>query len=176
MTCREAENLLPVFFDGELDARQMRAVALHSARCAACELELRHLERAQELVSDTVHAAVDEMDFSQFWPGIAAQLTPAPQPSWSRVQAWWRDAERRWMVRVPAFAAAAAIALPDFLMLVRTQPSTRPDAPQVAAVDNAASIESLDTDMDSVAVLNDPETRTTVLWVNDDAPMNGDVP
>ena len=30
MTCREASNLLPLFFDGELDARQMRVIALQS--------------------------------------------------------------------------------------------------------------------------------------------------
>ena len=45
MTCREASNLLARFFDGELDAHQMRAVALHSTRCGTCETALRQLER-----------------------------------------------------------------------------------------------------------------------------------
>ena len=51
MNCRETRPLLPLFFDGELEARQMRAVALHSTRCIDCEGELRQLERLQDVVA-----------------------------------------------------------------------------------------------------------------------------
>ena len=43
MTCREVEKLLDLFLDGELEARAMRAVALHVTRCAACEALLQRL-------------------------------------------------------------------------------------------------------------------------------------
>ncbi len=81
------------------------------------------------------------------------------------------------MFRLPAFAAAAVIAALVLLLFGRTpQPNIRPEASQVAAVDNATSIESLETDLDSVAVINDPETRTTVLWVNDTGTGGEDTP
>jgi anti-sigma factor RsiW len=169
MTCREASNLLPRFFDGELDAHQMRAVALHSTRCGTCEAELRELERVQELVSRSVTAPVDEIDLSGLWSAVECRLTTVHVSWWTRVADWWSDGEGQWAVRVPVFAAAAAIAVLALWFLVRVQPTTQPEAPQVATVDNAATLDSLDTGVDSVTMLNDPETRTMVLWVDEEA-------
>ncbi len=176
MTCRDTLNLLPLFFDGELDAHQMRAVALHSTRCGSCEDELRRMERVQELVSERVSAAVDEVDFAALQLGIDQRLGTVRVPWWTRLRVWWSDLEPVWLIRVPALAGAVAAAALGFLLWTRTQPTARPDAPLVASMDNAASIESLDTDVDTVTVLNDPETRTTVLWVSDDTLSGGDVP
>lgn len=177
MTCRDASTLLPRFLDGELDPRQMRMVALHGTKCGACEQELRQLEHLQELISDTVNTRVDEIDFASFWPGIERQLGTV-RVSWRQwLSIWWGDGDHRWVIGVPAFAAAAVIALFAFLFFTRVPPSaTQPQGPRVAAVDNAASIDSLSTDVDSVAVLNDPETSTTVLWVSDDTPTGGNTP
>ncbi len=174
MTCRETSNLLPLFLDGELDPRQMRAVALHSSRCVHCESELRQLERLQELVSTTVASAVDEIDLSEFLAGVEARLGPG-RCSWrNRARAWWEEREFNWTT-VPVLVSVGAIAALALILWTRApQPTTRPDASQVA--DNTTSIDSLDTDLDSVAVLNDPETSTTVLWVSDDAAANGVTP
>lgn len=176
MICRDAAPLLPLFLDGELDPHQMRTIALHSARCPACEQDLRRLERLQEVVSTTISGVVDEIDFDSFWPGIERRLSTVRHPWWQLVRAWWSEREDVWVIRLPAFAAAVAVAA--FALFLFTRPSSAPDAspasPQLAAVDNATSIESLDSDVDSVVVLNDPETRTTVLWVNDIQP--GDLP
>jgi anti-sigma factor RsiW len=177
MTCREAANLLPVFFDGELDARQMRMVALHSTRCPGCEAELRRYERVQQLICERLNAAADEVDFEQFWAGIERRLRCVRPPWRTRLRARWSEGEYGWILRWPALAAAAAVAAFALFLLMRApQPAFESAAPQVAAVDNAASIDSLDSDLDSVAVLNDPETRTTVLWVSDDSPVVGDRP
>ena len=177
MTCREAANLLPLFFDGELDPRQMRAVALHSTRCDSCEAELRRFERVQEMVAEQITAAVEEVDFVQFWSGIERRLGSMRQPWWPRLRAWWDEHDDAWLVRWPAVAAIAAAAVLAFFFFARApQPAFESAAPPVAAVDNAASIDSLDSDRDSVTVLNDPETRTTVLWVNDDSPLAGEQP
>lgn len=177
MTCREASSLLPLFLDGELDARQMRAVALHGTRCATCEAELRHMEHLQELVAGTIRARVDQLDFRSFWAGIESRLIPR-QDSWgTRVRAWWAERESSRVVAWSALAAAAAGALFALLFFTRVQqPSPQPSVPQVASVDIPVSIDSLDTDVDSVAVVNDPETRTTVLWVSDDKVVDGAVP
>jgi anti-sigma factor RsiW len=175
MTCREAANLLPLFFDGELDPRQMRAVALHSTRCTTCEQDLRQLERMQELISDNVSRAVEGLDFEQFWSTIERRLPAVREPWGARVREWWSATEHPWMLRLPAFAAAMAIAVVALVLFTRgTQTTVQPAAPQLAAADNATTIDFLDSDVDSVAVLNDPETRTMVLWVND--VQTGDLP
>ncbi|MFQ5664984.1 MAG: anti-sigma factor family protein [Candidatus Binatia bacterium] len=177
MTCRDALNLLPLFFDGELDAHQMRAVALHSTRCDHCEIELRHLERVQELVSAQIHAAVEEVDCTALWPAIDRRLGTI-RVSWgTRLRAWWSAQEHAWFIQAPALAAVAALAVLALLVFARAPHSTtHPEASRVAAVDDAALINSLDADVDSVAVLNDPETHTTVLWVSDDSSMGGVAP
>src|SRR5262245_24088256 len=119
MTCREVINLLPQFFDGELDSRHMRSVALHSTRCAGCETELRYLERTQQLVSETVAAAVDSIDFGGFWQSVEQQLGPVRITVWQRLTTWWSDQDHRWVIRVPAYAAATLVAL--FALLYVTQ-------------------------------------------------------
>src|SRR5512135_3392770 len=86
MTCRDALNLLPLFFDGELDANQMRALAMHSTRCGSCEDELRRMERVQALINTHVNAAVDEVDFGALWHGIDQRLGTARVSWWTRVQ------------------------------------------------------------------------------------------
>ncbi|MBI4519114.1 MAG: zf-HC2 domain-containing protein [Deltaproteobacteria bacterium] len=169
MTCREVSGLLPLFFDGELDARQMRAVALHSSRCAACEDEVRQLERVQEAVALTIRARVEELDFSLVWPAVAARLR-VHRPAWGeRLRAYWDNLDLRSWLRVPALAAAAASAA-IAITLWSGQPSEESqvaEAPPV--VDNSAIIDSLDSSAEAVAVLSEPETNTTVLWINDDS-------
>jgi len=177
MTCRDASNLLPLFFDGELDAHQMRAVALHSTRCESCEEELRHMERVQDLVSAHVASAVDEVDFTTLWRGVEQRLGTVRVPWWTRARAWWSEGEHGWVIKVPALAAAAAVAVLGFLLWTRApQPTTQPDASQLAKTDSEATIESLESDVDTVTVLNDPETRTQALWVNEEIPSSGETP
>jgi anti-sigma factor RsiW len=176
MTCREASTLLPLFFDGELDAHQMRSVALHSTRCSTCESELREMERMQDLIGHTVSAAVEEIDLGDFWPAVERRLGTLEVSWWLRLRAWWDDGEHEWLGRLPALATAAALAVLMVWLFRASQPTMQPDAPQVAAADSTAMIESVETDVDSVAVLNDPETRTTVLWVGDTTFAGGDEP
>ncbi|MFN8628021.1 MAG: hypothetical protein U0587_18880 [Candidatus Binatia bacterium] len=130
----------------------------------------------QDLISTNVIRAVDSVDFNAFWSAIEHRL-PATRVPWSMwLREWWTtDSEHPWAVRLPAFAAAMAIAvIALYLFTHNAQPTSQPAAPQLAVADNTSTIESLDTDVDSVAVLNDPETRTMVLWVNDGP--SGDLP
>src|SRR5215470_8508613 len=103
-TCREVHNLLELFFDSELDPRQMREVALHSATCSHCEEELRQLEHLQDIVSRTLNERVEEVDLSRVWTGIESRLQPRHRSLASRVSEWW--SEREWGWRIPAFSAA----------------------------------------------------------------------
>jgi anti-sigma factor RsiW len=171
MTCREAASLLPRFFDGELDPRHMRSVALHSTRCQACEAELRQLERCQQVLIDTVNTAVDSIDFAAFWTGVEARLVAPQLNAWQRLRTWWAEGEHRWVIRLPAYAAATAGAVLALLYAMSAwQPSPRPGGPQVADLTHSAIIDELLSDSDSVTMYSDPDTSTTVLWVTDEMP------
>lgn len=170
MTCRDADSLLPLFFDGELDSKRMREVALHATKCAACEVELREFESVQSQLQSLLAAEVDKVDFSALWPAIERRLPPPRTALWSRLRAWWEEqADTPWNWAVPG-AAATAVAVLALLVSFGTE--TAPsggDASQVALTDYGTAIERLDTDLDSVAVFNDPDTQTIVLWIGDDS-------
>lgn len=172
-TCREARPLLPLFFDGELEARQMRAVALHSTRCPECECELRELEHLQESISLHINAQVDTVDLGQVWAGVAPRLA-GRAPSWGeRWASWWDESRAGWRVRGPAFAGLAAAALLA-LVVVQRGGEMVPAVKQVATargpkIDNSAKLDSMQSSVDSVALVTEPETNTTMLWIMDDA-------
>ena len=169
MTCRETRPLLPLFFDGELEARQMLSVALHSTRCTACEQELRELEHLQEAVVSHVAALVDEIDMSQVWAGVAPRLAPRAPSLLARARTWWDERRPSWAVGGPAVAAVAAAAR---VMLVMLQPATQPTQPApipMAKIDNSAKLDSMQSSVDSVALVTEAETNTTLLWIMDDA-------
>lgn len=173
MNCRETRPLLPLFFDGELEARQMRAVALHSTRCADCETELRHFERLQEAVASHITAMVDDVDLAQIWSGVAPRLEVRAPSLAHRLRTWWEERELGWSLSGPAFAAAAAVVLLTLAFWRDGNPaqpevaSSRPAATRL--VDNSALLDSVQSSVDSVALVTDEETNTTLLWIMDDS-------
>lgn len=172
MTCREAANLVPLLFDGELAPHQMRAVVLHTTLCAECEAEVRRLEHLQQLVRGTVAAGVEGIDFNGFWAGVEQRLVTEPLSLWQRALAWWQ-AQERWAIRVPAYAAlAAAVALALFY----TTPSgpTPASLPVQVAGGGPAWIDSVEADVDAVLLLEDRESQTALLWVGDRFPGEGE--
>jgi hypothetical protein len=167
MNCRETRPLLPLFFDGELEARQMRAVALHSTRCADCEGELRQLERLQETISSHVSALVDELDLGQIWASVAPRLASRAPSLRERLRAWWDEREPGWMVRGPALAACGLAVVLGLALWLRHDDSSL--SHEIASrVDNSAVLDSVQSSVDSVALVTDQETNTTLLWVMDD--------
>lgn len=168
MNCRDTRPLLPLFFDGELEARQMRAVALHSTRCPDCEGELRQLEHLQDAVASHITAVIDDLDISQVWSGIAPRLAARVPSLRDRLRAWWDERDLGWMVRGPVFAAAAAAIMLAFAVWLRWDNPTLTH--EIASrIDNSAVLDSVQSSVDSVALVTDAETNTTLLWVMDDS-------
>lgn len=154
-TCREVQNLLELFFDSQLEPRQMRTVALHSATCPSCEEELRHLERLQDLLAKTVHERVDEIDVTVLWSNIEHRLQPRHPSLVERLQDWW--GEREWGWGVPAMGALAAAAV---AALVLVQPAGE-EAIQVA--ESSVSVHEIASDS-HVALSS--EDNMLLLWVD----------
>lgn len=169
MNCRETIPLLSLFVDGELDARQMRGVALHTTRCAGCEGELRRIERLQDSIADYINARVDEVDLSDLWTRISPRIGSVPHSWLVRLSDWWETRQTSWVVRAPLYAAAAAAALLAFSLW------QSPDRPQplhpvevASSADNSVILDSVKSDAEALALLREPETNTLVLWVSDD--------
>jgi hypothetical protein len=162
MTCREVERSVDLFLDGELDGRVMRAIALHVTRCAACEKLVHGLERLQDLVADAIEDAVGDVDFSRFWSDVThrAAAVGVVTPYGAAADERRRRSYPRGVVAGAALAAMLALAFAFW-------PSS-PGLPP-PRVDNQAHIASLVSDADSITLLSEPVTRTTVIWVTNEA-------
>jgi anti-sigma factor RsiW len=160
MTCREVEKLLDLFLDGELEARTMRAVALHVTRCEPCEAQLRGLEQLQDVVGETIAEAVAEVDFAPFWPSIAAEADGV-QRSWRGLGGRVRALARAPLVIAAAMAAALLVSA---IALWRAMPAIAPPT----VVDNQVRIDTLTSDAPAVALLSESATNTTVIWISEE--------
>jgi len=169
MNCREARSLLPLFLDGELDGRQLRNVALHSTRCAACEQELQQLERLQDLVVGYVNTHVETADLSQVWAGVESRIAAVPVPWWSRVRARWDARDVGWWPAPAAAAFGMAALATVFLWPASIEKPTEQVAQNAPIIDNSASLDEVESHVGSMAVLSEPDTHTMVLWISDDA-------
>lgn len=159
MTCRDVEKLLDLFLDGELEARSMRGVALHVTRCVSCERLLQQAERLQDVVAESVTDAVADVDFSRFWPDIAARAGAAQR-------AFGGLGERlRAAMKSPAVIAAAMAAALAVSVLGLWQAGTSPAAS--TGTNNQARIDSLTADAPSVTLLSEPAGNTTVIWIDE---------
>ena len=50
MRCDQAKKIIPVYLDGELGQEEARFVKEHIVSCAACQKELRALERSWKML------------------------------------------------------------------------------------------------------------------------------
>lgn len=164
MSCRDARPLLALWFDDELDPRLMRQVTLHTARCSSCLDELESLRRGQELVAEYVRREVESADLGQVWRAVSARLPDAPSPRYRR----WADLglfreEQRW--RLPALAAAAIV-----LLALTFAWSGGSQQTEMQVADRRAVLDAVETRVDALALLGQPENHTLVLWVADKEP------
>jgi hypothetical protein len=172
MNCRETRPLLPLFFDGELEARQMRAVALHSTRCSDCEGALRRLERLQDVLAAEVSAELDGIDLGRVWTGVASRLDVTRGRGVLGWKRWWEMPDLRWIRPAPTLAALAAACL--LAVFLWQWNAARPPA-ELASTDNSAILDSVESNVGSLAVLREPETNTMVLWITDGEPLSNDI-
>jgi anti-sigma factor RsiW len=160
--CRDFERRLDLFLDGELDGRSLRDLALHVARCGACEAEVRRAERLQGALGTAVAAEVDRVDVAALWRAIEGGLEVGPLPLAARLRERWRSRSGI-EVRFLATAAAVALVLLAVFAGVRNEPLP-PTRGKLAS--NRAHIDSLSSSARSVAVWTEPAQETTAIWVS----------
>lgn len=159
-SCEDFQKRFDLFFDGEIDGRTMRDLALHVTRCRTCEEELRQNERLQEVVAAAVRAEVDRVDVSSLWRSIEGGLE-APQISLGvRLHERW-DTRSGLEARFLALAGSAALAM---ILFGAFWSRDIPAAP-AALANNKAQIDSISSSAPHVAVWSEPKAQTTAIWV-----------
>ncbi|MGH7858043.1 MAG: zf-HC2 domain-containing protein [Candidatus Binatia bacterium] len=158
--CQDFQKRFDLFFDGEIDGRTMRSLALHVTRCRACEEELRQSECLQEVVAQTVQAEVDGIDVAVLWRSIEGGLESPRLSLLARARERW---EFRSPVEMRFLGLAATVAL---LLIVASAlwPSASGPVP-VSVVNNKAQIDTLSSSASAVAVWTEPRQQTTAIWV-----------
>jgi len=151
------------FIERRLDAEWSRAedesVSSHLESCGECSAAQRKLQKIDGALKSMLAGEAAKIEFASFWVGVERRLN-APQ-SWLRD---WRD---RWIV-VPrsAWAVPAIILL---LLGVLSFESYFPAWRGGVARGRFASVDSIDAHGRTVALLRENETRTTVIWLYDEA-------
>lgn len=85
MRCRGTRSRLSAYLDGDLSARELRAVAGHLARCAACAERWRSLRSALDVLADAPRLecregiaarVLDRLEVESRGPGLALLFRP----------------------------------------------------------------------------------------------------
>ena len=128
-SCSHPERLIPLLYDGELDAARRHEVAFQISDCPECTRRMQVLEHSQEILCRTLDEEVSAIDFSHFWTAIEPRLEetpPSPLPQWS---SWFRLWRMQWQPvfswNIPVWATAAALLI--FATVIVTQPPTLTD-------------------------------------------------
>jgi anti-sigma factor RsiW len=106
--CEAIRIELPGYASGTLDARSLAPVRAHLQSCAACRVELRELERLEELLAEALPPIVPSATFaSRFANRLAAEAGGAVEPPTERGRLGWLL--QPWLVPVGAAALIAAV-------------------------------------------------------------------
>ena len=192
--CDDIAPLLSAYNDAELSPAQTEQLTHHLDRCEHCkDTLLDYIVLGHHLRMATQPPALEG-----FAEAVQARIVGTRRPLRKRLRfvlGEWRDA---WLTGVAVGSAALAVAIWALVLLapatVRSwllhlnpsvnqsdiahnhHPSTSPPAASVedalsnqfASPDSEAVISRLEAKPDSVALWSEPDTKTTVIWLNDD--------
>ena len=190
--CGEIQPLLSGFEDGELEPHEMHEVARHLASCTDCEAALNDFASIGRRLRDSV----TQPSLEGFTAAVQARLAELPVPVRTRIQRALDSISERWIAGLTLSSAALALGawaailfLPAARQLLtaadlaRNSPSAtsnevvaQSSVPEEQTVNSEGGgqivISRLETENPSVAVWNEPDSKTTVIWMPDEAEGN----
>jgi hypothetical protein len=125
------------------------------------------MERLQDVISTRIHSQVAEIDLSRIWAGVGPRLETVKRPWYETLRERWEEISPRWQTLAPLSAAAAVAGLVAMLFWQSQQGAVANT--QWASNDNSAIVDSVQSNVQNVAFLREPETNTMVLWITDNA-------
>ncbi len=155
MNCRKELELMEAMIDGRLPPREAAEVREHVAACASCAAEERSLRRVGELLRLWTSARVADggAGLEALWTRVAAGIEER------RDERRLAAIARKWFW-VPATAALAVLAL-LFYSSDGTKTPFRPKSFDV-------SVESLESDSATLALVDKGEDLPRVIWIIED--------
>lgn len=159
---RDCENIresIGSWGDGELSPAESESVRAHLAGCTDCAEAQRRLEKMHVELKAALTSRAAQIDLSSFWRGVERRINER-RPWYADLLDWSRDlftAPRvAWMVPAVIGVLLAVMSTDVWRDIWR------------GSRNSFASVESIDAHGGSVAVLRQPETRTTVIWLYQD--------
>lgn len=168
MDCKQLDEKLDHYLDGELDAAGTEAVRLHTASCPSCNDTITAFQQTRAMITTAVADLATAVDVSGFFEGIENKLAEQETRSWRfRIGGFARAAGREITatlgtpVRAAVWSgAAAAVAVALFLAMSGTEPQRE----RLAAGDSVR-VDTLEAGRGySVATWIQPRTGTRVFW------------
>jgi anti-sigma factor RsiW len=155
--CKSIRESIDSWQDGELSAAESESVRAHLASCTDCGETQRRLEKMQLALKAALTSQAPQIDFMSFWQGVERRI--------NEKRAWHEDLLdwSRGLFTAPRVAWMVPAVIGLLLVLLST------DIWRLGGSRNSfASVESIDAYGRSVALLRQPETRTTVIWLYQD--------
>lgn len=155
MDCRKALEQIEAMIDGRLPPREASEVRRHVDGCPACAAEEASLRRVGELLRLWTSARAEEKSagLDAMWTRVSAGIEER------RGERRMAAVARRWFW-VPAAAALAVLTL-LFYSSDGTKPPFRPKSFDV-------SVESLESDTATLALVDKGEDLPRVIWIIED--------
>jgi len=143
MRCRDVDELVTVYVDGELDERRSSALRGHLRVCSGCAERVEDEARLREAAGSL--EALDPP--SDLWSAIDARLAEAEiaDARRSRVWLWWQralDGARRHRIAVGMAGAAAAAVLAVWIVRSGDGGGERPSASSARVAELAPELRS----------------------------------
>ncbi|HWO43929.1 MAG TPA: zf-HC2 domain-containing protein [Candidatus Eisenbacteria bacterium] len=153
--CENVRGFLGAFLDGELPPGESQSVERHVRQCPVCRSERERLDRLNTALREALGAG-GEVAWDPFWRGLERRLEakrrwPATMAEW--LESAFAPAKLAWAIPL------VLVALIGLLSLESVPPIGRRDRNSFAAV------ESINAYGQNVALFRDSETRTTVIWL-----------
>jgi anti-sigma factor RsiW len=153
--CESIKESIGSWLDGELSAAEGESVRAHLASCTGCGETQRRLEKMDQTLKAALTSQASQIEFMPFWREVERRI--------NQKRAWYIDLLdwSRGLFTAPRVAWTVPAVIGLLLVLMSTD-IWRPSR------NSFASVESIDAYGRSVALLRQPETRTTVIWLYQD--------
>ena len=151
--------MLNRYFDQELGPDESEQIGEHLKTCPSCQKALRDNQVISTYFREGLNEELSLADFEALEKRVLNRVQ-------SRQALWWNKISDLFVLKkiyVPATAVAAALVL---FFTVLYYPAA-PNGP-------SAIITSLSGQISSVMIFETPKAHQTVLWYNEDLPLNGE--
>ncbi|MGE5220106.1 MAG: zf-HC2 domain-containing protein [Chloroflexota bacterium] len=156
--CERVQESLGAWLDSELGETDSDWVRAHLAGCAGCREAQRQLEKMTLVLRGALTSEARGIEFNPFWRAVERRI--AEKRAWhaellERARGFFSAPRIAWAVPAAIAAAIALFSVNSYFSGWRGS----------GARNNFASVDSIDAYGQSVALLREDDTKTTLIWL-----------